>query len=152
MGKAVSNAFVFVLSVYLAGWSTGVGAAQEHTYTGEVIEQAAGYPAIYKYIAGDKTKPLLVFVPGAHHTARVFYGGHQGYKAEDFLAFWVNEKGYNFLALSYPIALSDPAIETNHPDFTIRDWGKQVAALADKTIKGTWPAKSSYCNWLVDGR
>jgi hypothetical protein len=43
-------------------------------------------------------------------------------------------KGYNFLAISYPIDIARGGIETNHPDFMIRDWGAQAAALARKTI------------------
>ncbi len=104
-------------------------------FEGESIETGAGFPAIYKFIAGDKDKPLLVMVPGAHHSARIFYGGHKGAVPQDFVAHWLVKKGYNILALSYPIALADPAIETNHPDFNVTAWGKQAADLAEKAIK-----------------
>lgn len=137
MQKIIPNGIAAIL-FFLCHICSTVAIAQENTGTlfeGEMIEEAEGFPAIYKFIAGDKTKPLLVFVPGAHHTARVFYGGHQGSKAENFVSHWVNAKGYNFLALSYPIATSDPAIGSNHPQFMIRDWGKQVAALTKKTIE-----------------
>ena len=107
----------------------------ENLYKGEEIKRAAGFPAISKFVAGNPEKPLIVFVPGAHHTARVFYGGHEGYRKDDFVAYWLNQKGYNVLALSYPIATKGKAIKTNHPDFKIRDWGKQVAALTDDTVQ-----------------
>ncbi len=104
--------------------------AENHLFPGEKIETAAGFPAITRFIAGDADKPLVVFIPGAHHSARVSYGGHDGARDEDFLAHWLNQEGYNFLAISYPIDLADGGIETAHPDFMIRDWGRQTAELA----------------------
>lgn len=104
--------------------------ADDALFPGEKIETAAGFPAITRFIAGDSGKPLIVFIPGAHHSARVAYGGHPGARDEDFLAYWLTQEGYNFLAVSYPIDIPDGGLETVHPDFMIRDWGKQAAALA----------------------
>ena len=104
-------------------------------FAGERIQEAAGFPAITRFIAGDSDRPLLVFVPGAHHTARVAYGGHEGGRAEDFLAHWLVARGYNFLGVSYPIDTADKSLKTEHPDFIIRDWGKLVAQLAKMTIE-----------------
>ena len=155
MMRFLSNTLLLLVSMFFATTAATVAATSSNStlYAGESIEQAAGYPAIYRFIAGDKSKPLLVFVPGAHHSARVFYGGHSGYKAEDFIAHWVNQKGYNFLALSYPIALSDPAIETNHPDYMIRDWGQQVALLTGKTLQQhDLPNRVIVVTWSMGGK
>lgn len=103
-------------------------------FPGEAIETAAGFPAITMYAPGQADRPLVIFVPGAHHTARVSYGGHEGAKDEDFLAYWLRQQGYNFLALSYPIDTTVGGIPTAHPDFTIRDWGRQIAELAAKHV------------------
>ena len=103
-------------------------------YAGERLENAAGFPAISYFEKGKEGAPLVVFIPGAHHMARVAYGGHEGARKEDFLAYWLNQKGYHFLAVSYPIDLARGGMETSHPDFMIRDWGAQTAALARKTI------------------
>lgn len=104
--------------------------ATDALYEGEKIEMAAGFPAITRFFPGDLSKPLIVFVPGAHHTARVAYGGHDGARSDDFLAHWLQQAGYNFLAVSYPIDTAIGGMETTHPDFMIRDWGKQTAKLA----------------------
>lgn len=103
-------------------------------FPGEKIQEGAGFPAITRFVSGEKDRPLVVFIPGAHHTARVAYGGHEGSRDEDFLAHWLTKKGYNFLAISYPIDTAQGGIETAHPDFMIRDWGKQAAAIAKSTI------------------
>lgn len=117
-----------------ASTSTPSGAINSHLYNGEVLTQAAGFPAMTRFLPGSAHKPLLVFVPGAHHTARVFYGGHAGANEQDFIAYWVNRKAYNFLALSYPIETTTRSIDQPCPEFTIRDWGRQVATLVKATI------------------
>lgn len=109
-------------------------AQAQDLFPNEQIETAAGFPAITMFKPGDATRPLVIFIPGAHHTARVSYGGHEGAKPEDFLAYWLGQDGYNFLAISYPIDTATGGIPTEHPDFTIRDWGAQAAELARKYV------------------
>ncbi|WP_420392244.1 hypothetical protein [Acuticoccus sp.] len=104
-------------------------------YPGEEIREAAGFPAITWFAKGEANAPLVVFVPGAHHTARVAYGGHDGSRAEDFLAHHLLERGYSVLAISYPIGIAEGGLPTDHPDFMIRDWGRQTAQLAAETIE-----------------
>ena len=104
-------------------------------YPGESVEEAAGFPAITHFTAGEPDRPLVVFVPGAHHAARVAYGGHEGARKEDFLAHHLAERGYNVLAVSYPIGLEEGGLPTDHPGFTIRDWGAQVVELAQRTLE-----------------
>ncbi|MFV0490192.1 MAG: hypothetical protein ACK5M4_00040 [Pseudorhodobacter sp.] len=103
-------------------------------FPNEQIETAAGFPAITMFKPGDADRPLVVFIPGAHHAARVSYGGHEGAEEKDFLAYWLNQQGYNFLAISYPIDTVVGGIPTEHPDFTIRDWGAQAAELTRQHV------------------
>lgn len=126
---------VLALAAALLVQAPDVEAEGGALFAGERIQEAGGFPAITRFMAGDPDKPLLVFVPGAHHTARVAYGGHEGGRAEDFLAHWLVARGYNFLGVSYPIGTADESLKTAHPDFMIRDWGKQVAQLTKKTIE-----------------
>ncbi len=105
-----------------------------HAFSGEQVVTAAGFPAMTKFIAGDPQQPLVVFIPGAHHTARIAYGGHPGGRDEDFLAHWLVKEGYNFLGVSYPIATRNPVIADAYPAFNARDWGQQAAELAKRTI------------------
>ncbi len=114
--------------------TTGWRADAADLYAGERLEKAAGFSAITYFLKGKEGAPLVVFIPGAHHMARVAYGGHEGARKENFLAHWLKQKGYHFLAASYPIDIARGGMETHHPDFMIRDWGAQTAALVRKTI------------------
>lgn len=60
-------------------------------YADEQIRYTNGYPAIIKFIEGDKDKPLVVFVPGSSHLARIAYG-FSGSDPKDFLSFWIHKK------------------------------------------------------------
>ena len=146
-----------VMGVFVALWAISlvfVGPAEgAGLYAGEQIEEGAGFPAITYFAKGKKGAPLVVFVPGAHHMARVAYGGHKGARKEDFLAYWLNQKGYHFLAVSYPIDIPKGGMETAHPDFLIRDWGAQVASLARKTIdKNGLGSRVIVLGWSMAGK
>lgn len=119
-----------LLAVPAVGPASAQDASATELFPGETIRNGAGFPAIAWYQAGEADKPLLVFVPGAHHTARVFYGGHEGASPDDFLASAIAERGYPMLALSYPIDTAESGLTTDHPDFMIRDWGRQTAEIA----------------------
>ncbi|MFV0385462.1 hypothetical protein [Paracoccus sp. (in: a-proteobacteria)] len=110
-------------------------ALADNLWPGEVRKDAAGYPAVAYFQKGETDKPLIVFIPGAHHAARIAYGGHEGARPEDFLAHHLAQKGYNFLALSYPIATTSGMIGDAAPDFTAEIWGKQIAEISRHVIK-----------------
>jgi hypothetical protein len=118
-------------------------------YEGERLEEIAGYPTLYRYLpasrradAGsgahaDGRRPLMVFIPGAAHLARIAYGGHAGYNARDFLATWLNEAGYDVLGISYPLEMYDARAEVmppHFPDFGIPAWGEQAARTTRKVM------------------
>ncbi|WP_162619501.1 hypothetical protein [Salinicola peritrichatus] len=103
-------------------------------YNGERRVNVSGRPAVIRFIKGDPKKPLLVFIPGTNYMARIAYGGHRGSKPQDFLAFWLNQQGYNFLAISYPLGTASKAFESSHTDLTIQEWGVQIMKITREII------------------
>ena len=85
------RAGIFACSIILA--VAAAPAIAQQLYEDEQSVELAGFPAVTYFRAGDAAKPLIVFVPGAHHAARIAYGGHKGGRSEDFLAHWLKEKG-----------------------------------------------------------
>ena len=106
-----------------------------HLYGKETLEIIEDAPMIKRYIPGDPTQPLVVFIPGAAHLARVAYGGHKGSRNEDFLAYWLTQQGLGLLALSYPLETDPPTMPAVRPDFTIQEWGRQAAEATRDTVK-----------------
>lgn len=103
-------------------------------FPGEEILEGDGVPALTKFMKGNPREALVVFIPGAGHTARIAYGGHTNSRNEDFLAHWLVKQGYNFLGVSYPIHTLNSIYNQTYPDFTVRAWGKQVAEIAKSII------------------
>lgn len=135
-----------------------VGAILSHAsvaalFAGEQIETDAGFPTLTKFIPGDPGRPLVVFVPGAHHNARIAYGGHTGSHDDDFVAYWLVREGYNFLGVSYPLTTHNPVITDTYPNYDARDWGKQVAAAARRAIdEHHLTRKIIVIGWSMGGR
>ncbi|KAK7903197.1 hypothetical protein LTR67_001214 [Exophiala xenobiotica] len=129
-------------------------------YPGETLSNINNAPCITYFRPGDPSRPLAVFIPGAAHLARIFYGGHTGHSPADFVSHWFPQVGgYNFLAISYPLE-TDPATmsmsmsmpastststsstsnATNsqyhdyRPDMTVREWGAQAVEATRQTI------------------
>lgn len=96
-------------------------------YPGEALLATNGIETLTYFKAGDPEKPLVIFVPGGFHLARVAYG-YPGGDEKDFLAYWLAQKGYSFLGASYPTG--NKVYSKAYPAYSIRDWGKQVAATA----------------------
>lgn len=98
----------------------------------ENLYYGADYPCITYYRAGSTDKPLVIFIPGGGHLARVSYG-HAGANKEDFLDYWLKQHGYGLLAISYP---SDyPAFERVYPEMSISDWGRCISSIAAAIIE-----------------
>jgi len=115
--------------------------------TGEVLAPAAGFPALYRYIAADNSKPLMVFIPGNSHLARIFYGCPEA-REEDFISYWVHRAGHPFLAISFPIA--NKVFDGFYPKFTIADWGKQVAEVIGRVISDNGLKREVIvCGWSM---
>ena len=121
-----------LLFLTVTAWLLAAGSAR--AFEGEQVVTVAGFPAMIRFVAGNPQQPLVVFIPGAHHTARIAYGGHTGGRDEDFLAYWLVREGYNFLGISYPIATRKPVMQGAFPAFDARDWGRQAAEIAKQVI------------------
>lgn len=105
--------------------------AQSNLYEGEQIASFNGFQTLFKFVEGDASKPLVIFIPGEANLARISYG-FPGGKDDDFLSYWFHKKGYPFLGVSYP---TDNKVFTKiSPSFTVRDWGNQVATLVKNII------------------
>ncbi|EEA24880.1 thioesterase domain protein [Talaromyces marneffei ATCC 18224] len=110
-------------------------------YTGEQLDEAAGFPTLYNYLPADPNKPLVVFIPGGGHNARVAYGGHEGYQEKDFFA------------ISYPIESEPEILPATAPNFRISDWGKQAAEVRHKIIeKHSLSKQVVLVGWSMGGR
>ncbi len=119
-------------------------------YPGEEIVQAAGYPALARFEPGPPGSRLAVFVTGGGVLARIAYGPPEGRPA-DFLSHWLQREGFSVLAVSYPMA--NPAMEGAFPQFSVRDWGAQTAALVDRTVTAHGlPRSVVILGWSMAGR
>jgi pimeloyl-ACP methyl ester carboxylesterase len=98
---------------------------------------------------GDPNKPLILFIPGDSHLARIAYG-YPNLEAKDFLAYWLNQRGYSFLGLSYPLA--NPVFSKKYPEFNIHQWGEQIVEAADYFLtKNNLPRKIVILGWSMGG-
>ncbi|KAJ6513261.1 thioesterase domain protein [Mycena sanguinolenta] len=121
---------------------------------GEILDVVAGYPCLYRYSAGNSNgKPLLVFLPGGFHLARIAYGGHEGSRPEDFLVHWLNREGFNVLAISYPLQTEPEIMPATCPGFRTRDWGQQAAEVTKGVIEAhQLPTEILLGVWSMAGR
>ncbi|GIJ87953.1 hypothetical protein Asppvi_006867 [Aspergillus pseudoviridinutans] len=123
-------------------------------YAGEHLDTVAGFPTLYTFSPANRDNPLIVFIPGGGHNARISYGGHPGSRREDFLAHWLNTLGHGLLAISYPLQSEpDEIMAATAPEFRIRDWGLQAAEVTKMVIErhGLSP-KIVLVAWSMGGR
>jgi surfactin synthase thioesterase subunit len=100
-------------------------------FEGERIYRTSLYPMLAHRLPGSSTRPLLVFVPGGGHLARIGYG-HPGSRRDDFLVPWLNRAGFEVLSVSYP---SDhAAIGANAQTMTITQWAQCIAEVITQAI------------------
>ncbi len=117
---------------------------------GESLQYSEGLPLLTYLRVGDPGRPLVVFLPGGGHLARISYG-HPGGRADDFLAHWLAARGFTVLALSYP---SDhPALPAAHPELTVDRWGAAAAVLTQRIVaEHQLGAGVILCGWSMAGR
>ena len=120
-----------IITIVLTVMTTLTFAAQV-IYPDEQLIKINRYETLVHFNKGDPEKPLVIFVPGDAHLARIAYGYPTGNK-KDFLAYWLHERGYSFLGVSYP--LDNPVYSQQYPAFSIQDWGKQIAKAAEQIIR-----------------
>lgn len=75
--------------------------------------------------------PLVLFLPGGAHLARVAYG-HPGARREDFLDHHLQACGLALLAISYPS--SHPVFSRPDPFMTLSRWAAGVAEITANRV------------------
>src|SRR3970040_475232 len=122
----------------------------QQMYENEEIRIGNGFHSLVRFFQGNSTKPLVVFFPGWAHLGRISYG-FPGCKKYDFLAHWLTEKGYPFLATSYP--LDHAVYDRVYPEFTLTDWGKMAAEITNQFIlENALPKEVIGISWSAAGQ
>lgn len=129
--KVKLQSWVIMITLFFSLYSSLIFSSQA-LYPGEQVVVINHIETLIKFSIGDSHKPLIIFVPGDSHLARISYGYPNG-KPQDFLNYWLNKKGYSFLGLSYPT--DNPVFSKTYPAFSIKDWGNQIADVAQKIIQ-----------------
>ncbi|OQV07234.1 hypothetical protein CLAIMM_11697 [Cladophialophora immunda] len=110
-------------------------------YDGERLEIVQGRPVLFRYTPASppqtarREQPLMVFVPGACHLARIAYGGHIGSRPSDFLTFWLSRAGFNVVAISYPLECLSSILPPTHADIGMPEWGDLTAQTVRMVIE-----------------
>jgi hypothetical protein len=117
---------------------------------GESLEYSEGLPVLTYLRVGDPGRPLMVFLPGGGHLARISYG-HPGARPDDFFAYWLAARGFTVLALSFP---SDhPVFPAAHPELTVNRWAAAAAVLTKRIVtEHRLRAGAVLCGWSMAGR
>lgn len=123
----------FILVVIFFGESNMATATDSNNllYPQEKLITINGFQSLIQFAKGNPNKPLIVFVPGNAHLARIGYGYPKG-DPKDFLAYWLHKKGYSFLGVSYP--MDNNVYSQIYPAFNIDDWGNLIISAAKKVI------------------
>jgi len=125
----------------------------KNIFEGEQFINVNGIPGLYKYFEGDKTKPLIVCIPGGRSSARLFYGVHDGYNKQNFLVHWLVKTGYSVLAISHPIEMKKEIFDNVFPEFSVQDWGRLIAETTSKVILEKGLLSSFYLiGWSAAGK
>jgi len=90
-------------------------------------------PLLIAERSGEANKPPVVFFPGALHTARIGYGLPHD-RPEDFVGHWLGEAGHPFVAVSYPVAVGDPAFENVDPALQLDQLADAAAAAVGEIL------------------
>ncbi|MCG7505342.1 hypothetical protein [Mesorhizobium retamae] len=111
---------------------TSTMAASPGLMNGETFTIAAAVPMLVYHRPGRAlSTPLVVFIPGGGHLARVSYGYPDG-NPQDFLDHWLGEAGYGFLAPSVATGPHFPVSASC--DVTRLQWADALSELiADAT-------------------
>jgi len=107
---------------------------------GEALRRSAGVSTLVYHRPGrDRSAPLMVFIPGGGHLARVFYG-YPGGISEDFVDHWLAEAGFGMLTVSVPVGPRfGQAFETG---LTRPDWAEAIATCAEEAIEADGQSRS----------
>lgn len=118
-------------------------------FPGEALTNHRAVAAMSYFRAGSPDRPLVVFLPGGGHLARIAYG-HPAAEPRDFLDFWLERKGCGLLGLSYPT--DHAAIRSARSDLTIREWAGWVASSIAKALDAAPASHVIVAMWSMAGR
>lgn len=108
-----------------------------------------GFEFLTYFEKGNGDKPLIVFFPGWGHLGRIAYKGAD-IPSKEFLAEAFLEKGYSFLAISYP--LEHPVYSHLYPQIQMRDWARAAASIAEEVCKKQSLSKLLAVHWSAAGQ
>ncbi|MGF6430865.1 MULTISPECIES: hypothetical protein [Bradyrhizobium] len=118
-------------------------------FAGEELVEHSGVRGLRYFRAGKSDCPLVVFLPGGVHLARISYGDPFSHRA-DFLDHWLEQKGIGLLALSYPT--DHPSIGAIVPDLTIAGWANWIASVTSDVLRETPDRPVAVAMWSMAGR
>lgn len=99
---------------------------------------------------GATDRPLVLFLSGGGHLARIAYG-HSPEVSNHFLAHWLTGAGYSFLALSFPG--SHKIFSIPSPQLSLAEWADLVARIASDTVELNDLSKTIIVvGWSMSGR
>lgn len=109
-----------------------------------------GFPALSMFTRGLAARPLVLFLPGGGHLARIAYG-HPDAEPEDFLLTHLSRVGFTTLALSYPSA--HPSMNHPAPGMTLQQWAASSAAITARYLDTErLPTRVIALGWSLAGR
>ncbi|MGY2803948.1 hypothetical protein [Bradyrhizobium sp. USDA 4506] len=95
----------------------------------ELVANAAGEFLVHARL--EAGAPVVLFLPGGAHLARVAYG-HPGARRADFLDHHLEASGLALLAISYPT--SHPVFSRPDPLMTLSRWAAGVAEITANLV------------------
>ncbi len=122
---------------------------QPSLFPNESLLSFEGFEFLTYFEKGNVDKPLIVFFPGWGHLGRIAYEG-ANIPSKEFLAAAFLEKGYSFLAISYPI--EHPVYAHLYPQMQMRDWARAAAAMAEEICKKQTLSKLIAVHWSAAGQ
>lgn len=118
-------------------------------FAGEERLLRAGVTGLRYLRRGHDHQPLVIFLPGGAHLARIAYGDPTSSRM-DFLDYWLEERGIGLAALSYP---SDhPAIDAVLPALTIDEWAQWIATVVAEVLGTASNRSVVVAMWSMAGR
>ncbi|MGY4199010.1 hypothetical protein [Bradyrhizobium sp. USDA 4520] len=118
-------------------------------FAGEERVEFAGIVGLRYFRDGSRDRPLVIFLPGGVHLARICYGDPCSDRA-DFLDHWLEQDGLGLLALSYPT--DHPCIGAIVPDLTIAGWANWIASVTSEVLRETPNRPVVVAMWSMAGR
>lgn len=123
--------------------------SKQSLFLKESIFRFEGFEFLTYFEKGNDDKPLIVFFPGWSHLGRIAYQG-ANIPSREFLAEAFLEKGYSFLAISYPI--EHPVYPHLYPQIKMGDWARAAAALAEEICKKQTLSRLIAVHWSAAGQ